>query len=100
MVTPTFPDIKLRGTNAADHRRLRYCFPARVALAPRVLSRGFHTGAAPFEGPVLRVLHRAGSRYLDAWNGRVLTPEITSDGNAVISLPLDGGGAGCVVQSW
>ena len=71
-------------------------FPARQSVVWTLL----HTGASPIAGPVLRVPHRAGSRYLDAWNGRVLTPEITGDGNAVISLPLDAGGIGCVVQSW
>ena len=69
-------------------------------VPPRSTSTVIHTGTAPFEGPMLRVPHRAGSRYLDAWNGRALTPEITGDGGAVISLTLDAGGAGCVVQSW
>jgi hypothetical protein len=71
-------------------------FPARRSVVWTLI----HTGTAPFEGPMLRVPHRAGSRYLDAWNGRALTPEITGDGGAVISLTLDAGGAGCVVQSW
>ena len=59
-----------------------------------------HTGAAPLEGPVLRVPHRVGSRYLDAWNGRILTPEITGDSSAVLSLSLNARDAGCVVQTW
>jgi hypothetical protein len=53
-----------------------------------------------FEGPVLSVPHRAGSRYLDAWNGGLLTPDITADGRAVLSLALDAGGVGCIVQTW
>jgi hypothetical protein len=79
--------------NSAMHA---YRFPARRSVVWTFL----HTGAAPLEGSVLRVPHRAGCRYLDAWNGRVLTPVITSDGHAVISLPLDAGGAGGVVQAW
>ena len=59
-----------------------------------------HTGASPFEGPTLRVPHRAGARYLDAWNGHALTPQLTADGSAIISLSLEAGGVGCGVQSW
>jgi len=51
MVTPTFPDLKLCGTNAADHRRLRYCFPARVALVgnDNQSDRAFYSGIYPVQ---------------------------------------------------
>lgn len=71
-------------------------FPARRSVVWTLL----HTGGSPLDGPVLRVPHRPDSRYLDAWNGCALTPEIASDGGAVLSLSLDAGGVGCVVQSW
>jgi hypothetical protein len=71
-------------------------FPGRRSVVWTLL----HTGAAPVDGPVLRVPHRVGSRYLDAWKGRSLTPAITGDGFVVLSLPLNARDAGCVVQTW
>jgi len=59
-----------------------------------------NAGSQPCEGPVLRVPHRAGARYRDAWNGAKLKPAPTGDGGAVISLRLGAGEVGCVVQSW
>ena len=47
---------------------------------------------------VITVAHRSGDRYLDAWNGKELTPVIRN-GKAVIRVRLDPQGLGCVVQS-
>jgi gamma-glutamyl hercynylcysteine S-oxide synthase len=59
-----------------------------------------NSNASPFVGPVLSIPHREGSRYFDAWKGQAVTPEITADGRAFISLSLEAGGVGCIVESW
>lgn len=71
-------------------------FPAKRSVVWTLL----HSGSTAYSGPVLKVRHRAGARYKDAWNGAELTPKITRDGHAVITLPMKPGGAGCVVQAW
>lgn len=86
--TPLVPTL-----NTAVHANR---FPARRSVVWTL----WHTGATPYEGPALRVSHRTGARYYDAWNGRALTPDLTADGSAVLSVPLAAGGAGCVVQTW
>jgi hypothetical protein len=59
-----------------------------------------HTGEQSHHGPVLRVPHVAGARYRDAWNDTLLEPLINNEGVAEITLPIDAGGVGCIVQSW
>lgn len=63
-VTPTFPDIHLKGSDVADHRLLRYCFPARSALVGREnrSEDGWYSGVFPVQfmavdHPVLGSLH-------------------------------------------
>jgi hypothetical protein len=71
-------------------------FPARRGVVWTL----FHTGATPLDGPVLRVPRRAGARYFDAWNERALTPQLADDGSDIVSLSLEAGGVGCVVQTF
>lgn len=71
-------------------------FPARRSVVWTL----WHADHAPFAGPVLRVPHRAGAQYRDAWNGRALTPQLAADGSAVIFSSMEPGDVGCVVQSW
>lgn len=52
-----------------------------------------------YRGPVLRVPHRPGARYLDLWGGRVLTPNI-EDGKASIETEIGPREVGCVAQQW
>jgi len=59
-----------------------------------------HTGAQTHHGPVLRVPHVAGARYHDAWNDTPIDPSINNEGLAEITLSIEAGGAGCIVQSW
>ncbi len=49
-------------------------------------------------GAVLRVTHRNGATYQDAWNDQPLRPNI-ENGEAVLALKLDPQGLGCVVQT-
>jgi hypothetical protein len=46
---------------------------------------------------VLRVPHRAGARYLDAWAGRPLHP-VVRGGEAFLAVELGPKGLGCIVQ--
>jgi hypothetical protein len=59
-----------------------------------------NSNATPFDGAVLNIPHREGSRYFDEWKGEAVTPEITADGRAIIWLALEAGGVGCIVESW
>ena len=52
-----------------------------------------------YTGIVLRVPHRDGATYRDAWNDVALTPSIR-DGIAELSLTIDPQQPGCVVQEW
>jgi hypothetical protein len=63
-VVPTFPDLHLKGTDPADHRLLRYCFPARAALVGREnrSDAGWYSGIFPVQfmavdHPALGSLH-------------------------------------------
>jgi hypothetical protein len=48
---PVFPNLEFRGRDAADHRALRYCFPARAARIgnENISDRGFYSGIAPLQ---------------------------------------------------
>ncbi len=46
---------------------------------------------------VLEIPHVNGATYLDAWNGKILTPKIIG-GKAIINLELNPRDIGCVVQ--
>jgi hypothetical protein len=50
-------------------------------------------------GNLLRVSRRPGARYLDAWNGKPLTP-VADGGNDLLRLELGPMDVGCVVCSW
>ena len=58
----------------------------------------FNARFSSYRGPVLRVEHRPGDTYYDAWNHKPLVPEIR-DGRATISVGLDPQGLGCVVRT-
>lgn len=51
LVTPTFPSIELNGADPADHRLLRYCFPARSAFVGREnrSDEGWYSGIFPVQ---------------------------------------------------
>lgn len=49
-----------------------------------------------WRGPVLALPHRPGTRYLDAFARRELTPQLRG-GQAILSLVLDPQGVGCIV---
>jgi hypothetical protein len=51
VATPLFPDLQLRGTNADDHRLLRYCFPVRATLvgSENWSDRAFYSGIGPVQ---------------------------------------------------
>lgn len=66
----------------------------------RVVWTLFNTAAQPFEGSALRVTHRPGARYYDAWNGGELKTSLTKDGQVEVRVNLGAGDVGCVVQSW
>jgi hypothetical protein len=68
-------------------------FPAR----PKVVWTLYNASDKPLRGELLEVTHVAGADYLDAWNGKPLTPRITG-GRAVLRVNLLARGAGCVVQ--
>lgn len=50
-VAPVFSDLQLRGDDAADHRQLRYCFPARSGLVGREnrTDAGWYSGIFPVQ---------------------------------------------------
>jgi hypothetical protein len=58
----------------------------------------FNTGKQDFTGNVLRVPHRKGAYYYDAWNFKPLKPVI-KDGYAIINLNVKSKDAGCLIQS-
>jgi hypothetical protein len=58
----------------------------------------FNARFLTYRGPVLRVDHRPGDTYYDAWNHQALMPEI-QNGQATISVSLDPQGLGCVVRT-
>jgi len=58
----------------------------------------YNANGRAVRGPVLRLPHRDGASYEDAWSGRPLTPDI-GDGHALVSLELPPKGLGCVVVS-
>jgi hypothetical protein len=68
-------------------------FPA----ANRTVWTLYNAGIQTMSGPLLRVPHKANSVYYDAWNGRKLTPRIIGS-NALLTLSIPPGSAGCVVQ--
>jgi hypothetical protein len=57
----------------------------------------YNANGRSVHGTVLRAKHTAGAKYVDEWNGGVLSPTVR-DGFALISVDLDPKGIGCVVQ--
>ena len=57
----------------------------------------YNTRPNTYSGPVLSVNHIPGARYIDAWNNRELSPEI-SGGKAIVRLSIDPQQPGCIVQ--
>jgi uncharacterized protein (TIGR03382 family) len=58
-----------------------------------------NTGSAPVSGVVLTPDDRPGATYGDCLTGDALVPAIT-DGQAQLTLALDPGDIGCLVQAW
>lgn len=58
----------------------------------------YNAGAIKHSGEILKVLHKPGAVYYDAWNFRVLSPVI-SGGYASIVLDIPANDLGCVIQS-
>ncbi|OHB54002.1 MAG: hypothetical protein A2Y12_04975 [Planctomycetes bacterium GWF2_42_9] len=48
-------------------------------------------------GPVLAIEHREGAKYYDAWNDKIISPQIVN-GRAIISQKLGPQSLGCIVQ--
>ncbi|MEC5143902.1 SUMF1/EgtB/PvdO family nonheme iron enzyme [Chitinophaga sp. 212800010-3] len=67
-------------------------FPGKAATVYTLVNRD-NTAKT---GPQIRLPHRAGNRYYDAWNGVELQPEVTGN-EAQLSFPMEGNGYGAVV---
>ena len=59
----------------------------------------YNANGRSVRGALLRVPHRPGATYRDAWNGRVIHPQIR-DTHAWIALELGPRAVGCVAQQW
>lgn len=57
----------------------------------------YNANGRSVRGTVLRIPHREGASYEDAWSGRALTPEVR-DGQALVAVELPPKGIGCVAQ--
>jgi len=68
-------------------------FPAEHQTAWTLYNTRYQT----WRGPSLSVEHKEGATYRDAWNDRGLEPQVR-DGRAILSVPLDPQGLGCIVQ--
>ncbi len=67
-------------------------FPAESETLYTLYNRAYST----YRGPLLAVPHMDGQTYYDAWNDKVLEPEIR-DGFAILSGQLDAQQIGCIV---
>ena len=67
-------------------------YPGKKRTLYTLYNRGYNT----FRGKFLRVPHKAGNSYYDAWNEQILDVEI-HDGHAVLSITMDAMQMGCVV---
>lgn len=57
----------------------------------------YNAGSATIDGAVLRIEHAPGDRYVDIWNNKECLFEVR-DGQAIISLRMNPGDVGCVMQ--
>ena len=69
-------------------------FPGKERCVYTVYNRAYRT----YRGEALRVLHREGNLYRDAWNGKELSVKL-ENGYATISLDIDAQSIGCIVVS-
>ncbi len=69
------------------------CFSAKN----RTLWTVYNSRPNTYSGPVLSIEHVPGAKYIDAWNDRILVPQI-KNGKAEISLTLNPQQVGCIVQ--
>lgn len=67
-------------------------FPASGYILWTVVNRNEHD----VDGEQIRLPHREGIRYFDAWNGVVLEPRIEG-AHAVVAFPMEGAGFGAVL---
>ena len=67
-------------------------FPAAGYTLWTVVNRNEHD----VDGEQIRLPHREGTRYFDAWNGVALEPRIEG-AHAVVAFPMEGAGFGSVI---
>lgn len=67
------------------------CFPGKGRTVYTLYNRAYST----YRGKVLRIVHEEGTQYYDAWNDRILEPQI-KDGFAELSLTLHAQQIGCL----
>jgi formylglycine-generating enzyme required for sulfatase activity len=67
-------------------------FPASGSTLWTLVNRNEHD----VDGEQIRLPHREGTRYFDAWNGVALEPRI-EDERAVVAFPMEGAGFGAVL---
>ena len=71
---------------------------SRPISTPRVVWTLFNAQFRTYRGACLRVPHRPGTRYTDAFAAAPIQPHI-QDGQATLSVTLGPRGVGCVVAS-
>jgi hypothetical protein len=57
----------------------------------------YNAGTQRAQGELLKVSHRSGAEYFDAWNGKPLTPRIVGS-EAYLSTTIEPHDVGCIVQ--
>jgi len=67
-------------------------FPASGSTLWTLVNRNEHD----VDGEQIRLPHREGTRYFDAWNGVALEPRIEGE-HAVVAFPMEGAGFGAVL---
>lgn len=58
----------------------------------------YNASQKKYSGDILKILHRSGSIYYDAWNSKALNVEIIN-GYAIIKIDINSKDIGCVIQS-
>jgi len=59
----------------------------------------YNSGIEKQTGVILKIPHKQGATYFDAWNKMHLTPKIVND-SALVSVNIDGRDAGCIIQNY
>ncbi len=58
----------------------------------------FNAGTTDVNGDLIKILHKPGAVYYDAWNGKSI-PATVSGGYVTISMKIAAKDAGCIIQS-